>query len=163
MKTTLRAAASTLALLAVTGAALVGQAGPASASTTLHFHASWTGSVKVVLPNKFVFDGSGTSDPMGAITEHSVATVDGLGFGCLLGLANTHVLTLTAADGTLTLTSKDVGCPTGVGSFHGTGVYTVTGGTGRYAGAQGDGTLVGGADVLTSTSAITADGTMTLP
>jgi hypothetical protein len=163
MKLSMRTAAASLGVLALVGTGLVGQAQSAAASTTTHFHAAWTGSVKVVLPNTFVFDLAGPSDPMGATSTHAVATVNGLGLSCLAGLANTNVVTITAADGTLTLTSLDVGCPTGVGTFHGTGDYTVTGGTGRYAGATGEGTLNGHANILTSTADITADGTLTLP
>jgi len=163
MTISMRTAATSLAVLTLIATGLVGQAGPASASTTTHFHASWTGAVTVVLPNQFVFDLAGTADPMGASTVHAVATVNGVSLSCLAGLANTNVVTITAAGGTLTLTSSDVGCPNGVGTFHGTGVYTVTGATGRYAGATGQGTLDGGADILTSTAHITADGTLTLP
>ncbi|RNL78299.1 hypothetical protein [Nocardioides marmorisolisilvae] len=163
MKIILRTATTALGFLSLVGAGLVGQAAPASASTTTSFHAVWTGAVKVVLPNKFVFDLAGPADQMGATTVHAVATVNGLGLTCLAGLANTNVVQISGPDGTLTLTSKDVGCPNGVGTFHGTGVYTVTDGTGRYAGATGQGTLVGGADILTSTAQITADGTLTLP
>ena len=163
MTITLRTAATALGTLSLVAAGLVGQAGPASASTTSTFHADWTGSVRVVLPNKFVFDLTGNASPMGPTSVHAVATVDGLGFSCLAGLGNTNVVQVTGVDGTVTLTSKDVGCPTGVGSFRGTGVYTVTGATGRYAGASGQGTLVGGADILTGTAQITADGTLTLP
>lgn len=162
MKITLRTVTTSLAALALVGAGLVGQASAASASTTTHFHAVWTGAVKVVLPNQFVFDLSGPTDPMGATTAHAVATVNGVSLSCLAGLANTNVVTIAAPDGTLTLTSQDVGCPTGVGTFHGTGVYTVTSGTGRYAGASGQGTLDGGADILAGTAHITADGTLTL-
>jgi len=164
MNLSLRTAATTLAVLALAATGLVSQAGAASASTTVHFTATFSGPVKVVVPNKFVFhDGSGTSNVMGPIASGAVATVTGVSLSCVAGLANTNVVSLTAADGTLQLTSLDVGCPTGVGTFHGTGVYTVTGGTGRYAGASGDGTLVGGADLLANSSTITADGTLTLP
>ena len=163
MKITSRTTRAALAGLVLVAAGLIGQAPAASASTTAHFHADWTGSVRVVLPNKFVFDLAGPADQMGATTVHAVATVNGLGLTCLAGLANTNVVQISGADGTLTLTSQDVGCPTGLISFHGTGAYTVTGGTGRYAGATGQGTLVGGADVLRSTAQITADGELTLP
>ena len=160
MRTTLRTVAVALGVFTMVGTGLVGQS--ASASTTTHFHATWTGSVKVVLPNQFVFDLTGPST-VGATSAHAVATVNGISLSCLAGLANTNVVQITAADGTLELTSQDVGCPTGIGSFHGTGVYTVIAGTGRYSGATGQGTLDGGADILAGTSHITADGTLTLP
>lgn len=163
MKISLRPAATALGILTLLAAGLVGTTPSASASSTVHFTATFSGPVKMVLPNKFVFhDGSGTSDVMGPITTGAVATVTGVSLSCVAGLANTNVVTLAAADGTLTLTSLDVGCPTGLGTFRGTGVYTVTDGTGRYAGATGSGTLVGGADLLGNASHITADGTLTL-
>lgn len=163
MKITLRTAPPVLAALALAVGLLVGGAPSASASTTTHFHADWSGTVKAGLPNRFVFDLAGAADPLGATSVHAVATVNGVSLSCLAGLANTNVVTIAAADGTLTLTSQDVGCPTGVGSFRGTGVYAVTGGTGRYSGATGQGTLSGGADIVKGTAHITADGTLTIP
>src|SRR5690242_6865705 len=126
MKITLRTLVTSLGVLALVATGLVGQAQSASASTTTHFHATWTGAVQVVVPNQFVFDLAGPADPMGATTAHAVATVNGVSLSCLAGLANTNVVTIPAAYGTLTLTSMDVGCPNGIGTFHGTGVYTVT-------------------------------------
>jgi hypothetical protein len=164
MKTTLRTAATALLLTTLVGSGLVGLAPSASAGTTVPFTAVFGGPVKAVPPNKIVFyDGSGSSNVMGPISTGAVATITGVSLSCLAGLVNTNVVTLTAADGSLTLTSQDVGCPVGVLKFHGTGVYTVTGGTGRYAGASGSGTLVGGADLLAGSSQITADGTLTMP
>ena len=44
------------------------------------------------------------------------------------------------------LTSYNVACPTGPLVFHGTGHWVVTGGTGRFSGATGQGTDAGTGD-----------------
>jgi len=113
-------------------------------------------------PTTFAFAGTGTSDPMGPITAHGTATATGLSLTCLGGMVNTNVETLEAADGSLTITSHDVGCITGLGRFHGVGTWTVTGGTGRYAGAVGSGSLDGRVDILAGTSTLVASGYLVL-
>ena len=85
---------------------------------------------------------------MGRIVTVGHALVTGFdNTNCAGGVANTNVETLTAANGdTLTITSADVACPTGPGEYHGTGHWVVTGGTGRFSDARGDGSLDGISD-----------------
>jgi len=84
---------------------------------------------------------------------------------CPGGFANKNVETLTAANGDkLMLTGPhDVGCPIRPGVVHGTGDWTVTGGTGRFAGATGQGTFDGGANFNTGTFSFQLTGTISAP
>jgi hypothetical protein len=79
-------------------------------------------------------------------------------------VANVNTETLTAADGdTLTLTSDDVACPIGPGVFHGSGNWVVTGGTGRFSGATGHGTLAGQSDFNRGVFAFRVTGAISAP
>jgi hypothetical protein len=163
MTTRIRSVAGVLGVLGTLIGALVGQPDAAGAATGAGtFTATWSGSVAVTGPTTFTFAGTGTSDPMGPITAHGAATITGLGLSCLGALLNTNVETLQAADGSLTITSHDVGCITGVGTFHGTGTWTVTGGTGRYRDAVGSGSLDGRVNILAGTSILVANGYLVL-
>jgi hypothetical protein len=78
--------------------------------------------------------------------------VTGASDKCANGNTNTNTETLTAANGdTLTITSSDVGCSEGQLGFHGTGNWTVSGGIGRFAGANGTGTFDGHSDFVADT------------
>jgi len=81
-------------------------------------------------------DGTGTSTYLGKFAEHIVMTID------LPTMSSTGAATFTAANGD-TLTSTVVGqaTPTGATTFSIVEVYTITGGTGRFAGATGTFTL----------------------
>jgi hypothetical protein len=84
---------------------------------------------------------------------------------CPRGFANINIETLTAANGdTLVLTGDhDEACPTGPNAVHGTGDWTVTGGTGRFAGATGQGTFDGVADFNRGTFSFQLTGTISAP
>jgi hypothetical protein len=47
--------------------------------------------------------------------------------------------------------------------YQGVGTYAVTGGTGKFAGATGQGTFTGTGDFINGTSACTFDGTIFAP
>lgn len=159
----IRYSAAVLGTLGILVAAIFSNAEEADAAgSAVPFTATWSGTVAVTGPTTFTFDGSGVSDPMGPITAHGAAKVTGLGLSCLGGLVNTNVETLQAADGSLTITSLDVGCVTGVGKFHGTGTWTVTGGTGRYRNATGSGSLDGRVNIIAGTSKLVANGHLVL-
>lgn len=155
-----------LALISVVTAGVTPLALPraAGASQELSFSAAWTTKVKVTRPNVFTFSpGHGTSNVMGTITTHGQAVATGVSADCAGGLVNTDTQNLVAADGTLTLTSNDVGCFTGPGTLHGTGTWTVTAATGRYAGAVGQGWIDGRVNLVTKRAVITAGGELVLP
>ena len=92
-------------------------------------------------------DGTGTSTYLGEFAEHIVMTID------LPTMSSTGAATFTAANGD-TLTSTVVGraTPTGATTFSIVEVYTITGGTGRFAGATGTFTLQSTVDDATGVS-----------
>ena len=78
------------------------------------------------------------------------------------GIPNVHTETLTAADDAqLVFRLIDFACPTGPFTFHGTGHWTVVGGTDRFEGVTGEGAIEGDADFGTNTFALTLTGTLT--
>lgn len=81
--------------------------------------------------------------------------------GDVAGIPNVHTETLTAAEGAqLVLRLVDFAWPTGPFTFHGTGDWTVVGGTDRFEGVTGEGTIEGDADLATNTFALTLTGTL---
>jgi hypothetical protein len=139
----------------------------ASAATRpLPFTATFSGTANLTSQTSASFAGTGTATYLGRVTTVGNAVVTGLTTTiCPGGVANTNVNTetLTAANGdTLTIASNDEGCPTGPGQYHGTGHWNVTGGTGRFSGATGDGSFDGHSDFGTGTFAIELTGTLVL-
>ena len=140
------------AVLALTALLLGPTAGGALADSSIPITAVFSGSAGFASPTQTVFVGSGTASHMGAITTNGHADVTGFDNSCSGGVANINTETLTAADGsTLTVVSNDVACPTGPGQYHGTGHWTVVGGTGRFAGTTGSGSLDGQSDFIVGT------------
>jgi hypothetical protein len=60
------------------------------------------------------------------------------------------------------LTSIDVACPISGYELHGTGHWTVTGGTGRFARVSGQGSVVGDANFATGAFTVTWTGSLAL-
>ena len=86
------------------------------------------------------FSGTGISTSLGLSTNAGYAQVTGFDSSCPGGLANVNYETLTGANGdSISLTSHDVGCEVSPGVYQGTGHWVVTGGTGRFSGATGQG------------------------
>jgi hypothetical protein len=109
-------------------AALVADAGHAQP-----FHLSGEGLATLTSPTSFDFTASGHATQLGAWTNSGTAVIDPA-TGVVSGQA-----TFVAANGdTLTTSiSNGVLTPQADGSFHGTATFTITGGTGRFAGASG--------------------------
>ena len=126
-----------------------------------------TASGRLVLGGPLVvrFDGSGSSNLLGAVQNSGAAAITGVSISpCIGGLVNTNVETYTTSSGdTLTLTSQDVACPVGLLALHGTGRWTVTGATGSLVGVTGSGTIEGGGSFLASTFFFTVEGTLVFP
>jgi len=100
-------------------------------------------------------EGTGTATYLGKYTEHATFQVD-VRFGSATGTA-----TFTAANGdTLTATVVGQGTVTGPTTRSIVEVYTITGGTGRFAGATGTFTLRRTLDVTTGVSSGTFSGTI---
>src|SRR5215467_10887295 len=139
----------------------------AAAGDQVPFRASFSGTAAFTSDTTAVFTGTGIATHLGLSTNKNNITVlypvscpGGEG-----GFANKNVEKLTAANGdTLELRGPhDVGCLTRPGVVHGTGDWTVTGGTGRFAGATGQGTFVGGADFNKGTFNFQLTGTISAP
>jgi hypothetical protein len=137
----------------------------AAAGHPVPFRASYSGTAAFTSATTALLTGTGIASHLGRSTNVNHITVIGPATSCPGGFANINVETLTAANGdTLVLTGPhDVGCPTRPGVVHGTGDWTVTGGTGRFAGATGQGTFVGGADFNKGTFSFQLNGTISAP
>ena len=128
------------------------------------FKASYAGSAAMTSQTTVSFNGSGNATHMGWSTNTGTADITGPATSCAGGIANVNTETRTDNHGdTLTIVSIDVACPTGPGQVHGTGHWTVSGGTGRFAGATGQGSADGGADFNAGTFTMSLDGTVQLP
>jgi len=138
----------------------------AAAGHQVPFRASYSGTAAFTSATTALFTGTGIASHLGRSTNVNHITVSGQG-GCPGGggFANINVETLTAANGdTLVLTGDhDQACPTGLNAVHGTGHWIVTGGTGRFAGATGQGTFDGGADFNQGTFSFQLTGTISAP
>jgi len=100
-----------------------------------------------------VRDGGGTATHLGKYTEHITMQIN---------LPTRHSMgaaTFTAANGdTLTATVEGQATPTSPGELSIVEVYTITGGTGRFAGATGTFTLESTANQATGVSSGTFSG-----
>jgi hypothetical protein len=152
---------SAAAILVAVGTLLAPDA--ASAQThSLPLNATFSGAAAFTSQTTTSFTGAGTAILMGQIATVGHALITGSdNTNCTGGIANTNVETLTAANGdTLTISSADVACPTGPGQYHGTGHWVLTGGTGRFSDASGDGSFEGNSDFEAGTFAIQLTGTV---
>jgi hypothetical protein len=155
-------------MLIATGTIGVGaNSASAAAGHQVPFRASYSGMAAFTSDTTAVFNGTGIASHLGLSTNRNNITVLGPDTSCPGGFANQNVETLTAANGdTLELMGPhDVGCPTPTDPnvVHGTGDWTVTGGTGRFAGATGQGIFVGGADFTKHTFSFQLTGTISVP
>jgi hypothetical protein len=147
--------------------ALVGASAVALALVAVSAVAAQTpfkGTVKAVEANQLVFpilsvnrQGTGTATHLGKYTEHVTLQVD------VRTRSSTGVATFTAANGD-TLTASVVGqaTPTSPGLISVVEVYTITGGTGRFAAATGTFTLHSTANQATGASTGTLSGSIAL-
>jgi len=106
---------------------------------------------------QILFNGSGYATHLGSTTNVGVlapiALVPVPTTDCELGLGIPHINmeTFTSANGDqLVLEMNDLACPVDDSFliFRGTGHWKVVHGTGRFAGASGSGTVVGGGDFV---------------
>jgi hypothetical protein len=126
------------------GSMALGAHGAAAAGGQMSFKATLSGTAMFTSQTTVSFSGSGRATRMGQVTNDDIIVITGSDSSCSGGIANTNTETLTDNDGdTVTITSQDVACPIGPGQYHGTGQWTVTGGTGRFSAASGQGTIEG--------------------
>jgi hypothetical protein len=140
----------------------------AAATHDVPFTGTYSGAASFTDPSVgSFFSGNGIATHLGASTNQGHAVLTGADSSCPGGIANTHYETLTAANGdTLSLTSYDVACPitaTSPGMFHGTGHWVVTGGTGRFSRASGQGTFDGHSDFNQGIFSFQLTGTISAP
>jgi hypothetical protein len=152
----LAAAAVALALVAPTRAN--------AANDGVPFNAQLSGMAVFTSPTTVEFRGAGQAMYLGQFVGVGVAVLEpptGTCPGGMPGIPNVHSETLTAADDSqLVVRMVDVACPTGPFTFHGTGHWTVVGGTDRFEGVTGEGVVEGDADFETNTFAFTLTGTL---
>jgi hypothetical protein len=146
-------------------AAALGLVAPAPANAAIEgvpFRAQLSGTAAFTSPTTVEFQGGGQAMYLGQFVSDGVAILGaptGTCPGDVPGIPNVHTETLTAADGDqLVIRMVNFACPTGPFTFHGTGHWTVPGGTGRFEGVTGEGTIEGDANFETSTFALTFTG-----
>jgi len=151
-------------LMALAAIGIGGNSASAGADHQVPFKGSYSGAAAFTSATTALFTGTGIASPLGRGTNENHIAVSGAA-SCPGGFANINVETLTAANGdTLVLTGDhDQACPTGPNAVHGTGLWIVTGGTGRFAGATGQGTFDGVADFNQGTFSFQLTGTISAP
>jgi poly(3-hydroxybutyrate) depolymerase len=153
--------------LAVAAVAALGLVAPARASAVnegVPFMAQMSGTAAFIDPTTAEFHGGGQATFLGQFVSDGVAVLDaptGTCPGDVPGIPNVHTETLIAANGDqLVIRMVNFACPTGPFTFHGTGHWTVPGGTGRFENVTGEGTIEGDANFETSTFALTLIGAL---
>ena len=136
----------------------------AAAKGEVPFKARMTGSAAFTSLTTVEFHGMGQATHLGRFAASGVAVLGestGICPGGIPNVPNVHTETLTAANGDeLVIRMVNVGCPTGPYTFHGTGEWTVLGGTGRFRNATGQGTNEGNADFESNTFELALTGTL---
>jgi hypothetical protein len=109
---------------------------------------------QIVFPIRFLDrEGTGTATYLGRYTEHVVMQVN------VLTMTSTGTATFTAANGdNLTASVAGQATRTGPTMLSIVEIYTITGGTGRFAGATGNFTLESTVDQVTGVSSGTFSG-----
>ena len=152
----LLAAAIALGLLALSPAM--------AADGQVPFEARLAGTAEFTTPTTVEFHAAGHATHVGRFGGSGLALLESPTASCpggTLGIPNVHTETLTAANGDeLVVRMVNIGCPTGPFTFHGTGHWTVLGGTGRFQNVTGQGTSDGNADFESNTFELTLNGTL---
>jgi len=154
-------------LLAAVGVCCVALGPAAAARTDVPFKARLSGTAGFTSATSVEFHGTGQATHLGRLTNAGIAVLGPPTGGCpdgAPGIAAVHTDAFTAANGDeLVIRMVNLACPTGPTSFHGTGRWTVIGGTGRFADATGAGSNEGNADFSTNTFELTLRGTLSRP
>jgi hypothetical protein len=153
-----------VAMLIALGAMGIRAKSVAAASGQVPFIAFYSGTAVLTSPTTATFSGKGIATHLGSSTNEASIVVTGPYSSCPGGLASDHYETLTAANGdTLMLISYDNACPTSPGIFDGIGHWVVTGGTGRFRAASGQGIFHGYSDFNQGVFNIQLTGTIRTP
>jgi hypothetical protein len=140
---------------------------PALAAGQVAFQGTYSGVITPPHgPPPVDLSGTGTASYLGASTNSGhIAVIGPPSNGCANGfrVRNDEVLTSTDDGDQVTLTVLDDSCPISPGVYHGVGTYVVTGGTGRFVGASGQGTFDGHGDFNQGTFTFSMKGTISKP
>lgn len=152
------------------GALLTTTAQTASAApgAYLPFSASFSGSVSPPNgPPPVALSGTGKASYLGRSTNSGHIAVTGPAGACPddgFAVENDEVLTSTDEGDQITIVIHDEVCPISQGIYRGQGgTYVVTGGTGRFAGASGQGACSGTGDFVHGQFNFTLTGTISKP
>lgn len=143
------------------------QSASAAARSNLPFSASFSGSVTPPNgPPPVALSGTGKASFLGRSTNSGSISVTGSAGACPdtgFAVENDEVLTSTDDGDQITIAIHDEVCPISPGIFRGQGTYVVTGGTGRFAGASGQGACDGTGDFVHGLFSFTLTGTISKP
>jgi len=115
----------------------------AAAQVQVPFYQAIAGSAGFTGPGTGQYDGSGVGTHLGRSRVHGDILVTVMPNYCG-GFTAQHSDTITAANGDqLFMQVIEDACPVAPGSFHCRGTYSVTGGTGHFANATGNGVFDG--------------------
>jgi hypothetical protein len=150
-------------------AGLVAVPQQASAASLVPFHATvaetFTAGLCDPVPSLCVtIDGSGHATHLGRIREAATVVVDlasNPAPGCH---TETRTTTLTAANGDqIMLDATGQSCATGPTTSIAVDAYVVTGGTGRFSGASGSGTIIARINLASGRALVTFRGLLSSP
>jgi hypothetical protein len=152
-------------LIAALAAGLVAVAHASASDGQVPFTATVSGTAAFTSPSTVEFHGAGNAPLLGLFASAGQALLE-TPTTCPTGtpgIPNVHTETLTGANGDkLVLRMENLACSTGPFTFHGTGHWTVVGGSGRFEDVSGRGTNEGNADFESSTFVLTMTGSLTL-
>jgi hypothetical protein len=133
-----------------------------AAGAQVPFGGAYAGTLAFTSPTTAALSGTGIATYLGPSTNQGLVTMEGP--ASCGGFAVINNETLTAPNGdALSITIHDVSCPISPGVYHGTGTYVVTGGTGRFSGATGQGSFDGRGDFNHGQFAFVLTGTVSAP
>lgn len=136
----------------------------ASAAGMVPFSGSYSGAVVWPSGGTPTFSGTGTASYLGQSTNQGYVVFTSATPSCAGGVPNDNYETLASNDGdSLLIVSHDVACPTGPYQYQGTGNWQVIGGTSRFKGASGGGTLAGNSNFANGTFSFQLTGSISQP
>jgi hypothetical protein len=137
----------------------IGQS-PALAARQVPFEGTYSGQIAFTSPATLEYSGSGIATHLGSSAISGYIEIQGTGI-CSSGYRIEEHVSIWAANGDqLTIVLREQSCPVESGIYHGVGTYEVTGGTGRFDGATGQGTADGLGDFNHGLFRLTLSGTI---
>src|SRR5262245_54731592 len=173
MKTTIhthktkRGAALVILLVAMIAVGVVGLTPATAGNAQVPFEAHTLGTPAWTSVNTVETHGVGNATGVGRFTNSGVIVLSGPTGSCPgggPGYPNVHTETLTTPNGdTLVIGILGFACQAGPDSWEGAGIWSVIGGTGRFEGTTGQGTLTGRADFAAGECEFDLVGTISRP